>query len=84
MCYYYFVGIFKYESGNRAVTCTAFHGLSTPKSKQWQYWFYRVNTYLKSEYFKLLMYIALYFQNFLYTDKISVEILVGELLTIES
>lgn len=30
------------------------------------------------------MYIALYFQNFLYTDKISVEILVGELLTIES
>lgn len=28
-----FVGIFKYEPGNKAVTCTAFHGLSTSKSK---------------------------------------------------
>lgn len=76
--------IFKYKPGNKAVTCTAHYGLPTPKSKQWQCWFYRINAYLQIEYYKLLMYNAVYFHYFLCTDTFGVGTLVGEIITMEN
>lgn len=44
----------------------------------------RSNPYLQIKYVKLLMYIAIYFHYFLYTDTLSVGMLVGEILTMEN